>query len=322
MAERVVPELRGSRYAYWSALLRDEHNNLRTALAWALGGGDAELGLQLAGALRDFWSYEGHTAEGLAWTEQALESAMDAPPSLRAKALNTAGAMCYYRVDHQKGKRYNQEALALFRELGDDRGTAWALGFQGVQALTSPVECKEGIKLLEEALALFRKLDYKPGITQVLIGLGEVSRLDGDYERAEKAYREAIEVASKIGNKLQEVISFSNLSYVAYHQGDFERAEAIAQEAISRRMELGNISSIPQELSTLAGPLAAQGNVEKAARLLGASEALLEAMGLFIQPGDRFEAERYESAVREQLDDATFEAAWAEGQAIAFALEE
>jgi predicted ATPase/DNA-binding CsgD family transcriptional regulator len=328
LAERGTPELRGSRYAYWSALLREEHNNLRTALVWALGGGDTELGLQLAGALRDFWSYEGYTAEGLAWTEQALESTMDAPPPLRAKALNTAGAMCYYRADHKKGKRYNQEALAIFRELGDDRGTAWALGFLGVQALTSPVECKEGIKQLEEALALFRKLDYRPGITQVLIGLGEVARLDGDYERAEKAYQEAIDVASKIGNKLQEVISFSNLSYIAYHQGDFERAEAIAREAISRRMELGNISSIPQELSTLAGPLAAQGNVEKAARLLGASDALLEAMGLFIQPGDRFEAERYESAIRAQLDDATFEAAWAEGQAmsleqaIAFALEE
>ena len=328
LAERGTPELRGSRYAYWSALLREEHNNLRTALAWALGGGDAELGLQLAGALRDFWSYEGHTAEGLAWAEQALESAMDAPPSLRAKALNTAGAMCYFRADHQKGKRYNQEALVLFRELGDDRGTAWALGFLGVQALASPAECKQGIRLLEEALELFRKLGYKPGITQVLIGLGEVARLDGDYERADKAYQEAIDVAREIGNKLQEVISFSNLCYVAYHQGDYARAEAIARDGIARRMELGNISSIPQDLGTLAGPVAAQGNLEKAARLLGASDALLEAMGLFIQPGDRFEAERYESAVREQLDDATFEAAWAEGQAmsleqaIAYALEE
>ena len=67
---------------------------------------------------------------------------------------------------------------------------------------------------------------------------------------------------------------------------------------------------------------------QKAARLLGASEALLEKMGFGVQSSDLLEIERNVAATREQLDKVAFEAAWSDGramsleQAIAFALEE
>jgi tetratricopeptide (TPR) repeat protein len=303
---------------YWSALLRDEHNNLRAALKWALGGGHAELGLQLTGALRDYWFYEGRTAEGLAWTEWALDTAKDAPPALRARALNTAGLMCYDQADHKRGERYNREALALFRDLGDDHGTAWALGFLGVQALVSPAECIEGIRLLEEALALFRELDYKPGITQVLIGLGEVARLGGDYERAGKAYREAIGIAREEDDKMSEAKAFGNLSYVAQQQGEYARAAELLTRGLRLFRELGTRRYICQNLAGLAGPIVAQGYPQAAARLLGASEAFLETMVIGLQAGDRPNIERYVVTVREQLDNAAFDAAWAEGRAMSF----
>jgi predicted ATPase len=318
LAERVAPELRGSRYVYWSALLRDEHNNLRTALSWALGGGDGELGLQLAGALRDFWFYEGRTAEGLAWTEGALESAKDAPPALRARALNTAGAMCFDQADHEKGKRYNREALVLFRELGDDIGTAWALAFQGVQALASPAECKEGIRLLEEALVLFQELDYKPGITQTLIGIGEVARLDGDRERATMAYEECLAIAREEGDRMSEAKALGNLSYVAQQRGEYARAAELLTGALTLFRGLGARRYICQDFARLAGPVAAQGYPQAAARLLGASEAILDAMGSGLQPGDRPDIRRYAVAVRHQLDRGMFDAAWAEGRAMSF----
>jgi tetratricopeptide (TPR) repeat protein len=289
---------------------------LRTALAWALGGGDAELGLRLAGALRDYWHYGGYSTEGLTWTQRALKSAEDAAPDIRAQALNAAGELSWDQGDHQNGEVYNREALALYRAMGDEVGSAWALVFLGNHAMASPGECKEGIRLCEEGLALFRKFDEKAGISLALNSLGELARSDGDYERAGRAYREAIDIAREQGNKLHEAISRSNLSYVAHHQGDHKQAEAFAVEGLTLLLELENTRYIPQGLAMLAGPVAAQGNPRKAARLLGASEALLEAMGLCLQAGDRFEAERNEAAVREQLDDAAFEAAWAEGRAM------
>jgi ABC-type oligopeptide transport system substrate-binding subunit len=226
--------------------------------------------------------------------------------------------MCFDQADHKKGKRYNREALALFRELGDDTGSAWALAFGGVQALASPAECKEGIILLEEALALFRKLDYKPGITQTLIGLGEVARLDGDRVRAARACEECRAIAREEGDRMSEAKALGDLSYVAQQKREYARAAGLVTGALTLFRELGARRYICQDFARLAGPVAAQGYPRAAARLLGASEALLEAMGIGLQPGDRHDIERYLVAVREQLDEATFDAAWAEGRAMSF----
>jgi predicted ATPase len=326
LAEGVAPELPGARQQHWLVRLRDEQDNLRAALAWSLGEGEAELGLRLVGALRDFWHFGGHSAEGLGWTKRALETAKDAPSDVRARALNAAGRLASDQGDHENGVVYNRDALALYRAMGDEVGEAWALTDQSY-ALASPGECKEGIVLGEEGLELFRKLGEKAGIFAALNNLGELARLDGDYERAGRAYQEAIDIAREEGARLREAISRANLSYVAYHQGDYERAEAIILEVITLLLELEDTHYITYMPAGLAGPVAAQGNPEKAAQLLGASEALLEAMGLSLQAGDQFEVERYVSAVREQLDEATFEAAWARGramsleQAVSYALE-
>jgi tetratricopeptide (TPR) repeat protein len=226
--------------------------------------------------------------------------------------------MCFDRADDETGKRYNREALALFRELGDDTGTAWALAFQGVQALASPGECKEGMRLLEEALSLFRGLDYKPGITQALIGLGELARLDGDGERAARAYEECRAIAREEGDGMSEAKALANLAYVAQQRGEYAHAAELLTEALALRRELGARRYICQQFAQLAGPVAAQGHPQAAARLLGASEALLGAMGIGLQAGDRRDIEGYEAAVRAQLDEATFDAAWAEGRAMSF----
>jgi serine/threonine-protein kinase PknK len=327
LAERASPELGGSGYVYWWARLRDEHSNFRTALAWALGGGDAELGLQLAGALLGFWLDVGHSAEGLAWTKRALEIAMDAPPAVRARALGAAGSLSFEQVDHENGKIYHRDALVLYRAMGDEAGTARALVGLSLHALASPGECKEGIGLCEEGLELFRKLGDKRGICEALIPLGELARLDGDYERADRAYREAMDLFREEGSRLWEALALANRSYVAYQRGDYEQAEAIMLEVIAVFQELEYTRCIPVALSMLAGPVAAQRNPGKAAKLLGAAEALQETLGHRITAGDLFEIERYVAAVREQLDEATFDAVWAEGramsleQAISYALE-
>ncbi len=316
LAERAAPEMRSAGQVYWSLRLRDEHNNLRTSLAWSLGGGDAILGLRLVGALCDFWIYGGHSNEGLAWTKQALESGKDAQPEVRALALNAAGRLSWDQGDYINGKLYNRDALALYRAMGDEAGRASALIWLSSHALASPGECRAGIKMCEEGLELFRKLNDKVGIEYALNNLGELARLDGDYERAKRAYEEGLTTAREEGARLSEAISLANLSYVAHHQGDFDQAEATILEGIALLLELGNTRYIPCFLAILAGPVAALENPMKAVRLLAASETLQETLGVGLQAGDQFEIDRYVAAVSEQLDEAAFKAAWSQGRAM------
>jgi non-specific serine/threonine protein kinase len=316
LAERAERDPFGAGPGYGSARLRIEHDNLRTALAWSLGGADAELGLRLVGALRDFWYYSGHFAEAWRWTERACESAGDAPPALCAKALNAAGLLADARGDNERCNLLLREALALSREAGDRINQAWALAFTGVHLTVYPDRYGEGIALCEEGLALFRKLDHKPGIARALNFVGELARLDGDYERAQEVYEECLTIARQIGDSIREALMLGNLGCVAQHQGNYERAEALMMDSLAQLWELHLVYGIAPTLLALAGPVGAKGQAERAARLFGAGEALFEAMGVQPQPSDQFVVDRYVAAVREQLDEATFEAARAAGRAM------
>jgi hypothetical protein len=66
----------------------------------------------------------------------------------------------------------------------------------------------------------------------------------------------------------------------------------------------------------MAGATLGQGQTERAARLLGAGEALVEAIGGRIPPIDRRFYERTVAAARTALDEAAFAAALAEGRAM------
>ncbi|MBI1743115.1 hypothetical protein HYR54_08625 [Candidatus Acetothermia bacterium] len=64
LAVEAEPHLRGAEQAHWLNRLEREHENLRGALEWALGGRRGEEGLQLAGAMGRFWWIHGHLTEG------------------------------------------------------------------------------------------------------------------------------------------------------------------------------------------------------------------------------------------------------------------
>jgi non-specific serine/threonine protein kinase len=318
LAEQAGPELQGARPGYWYGRLKVEQDNLRIALAWSLedaATGDLESGLRLVCALRDFWYFYGYIAEGLKWTERTLEKAGDVPSTLRAGALNAAGMLAYYG-DHERGKISNREALALSRELGDKGNQAWALVWLGAHSAGHPEEYQAGTALCEEGLTLFRELNDKLGMAWALNMLGELARLGGDYERAGMAYEESLAISRQIGAKLRGSLTHDMLAFVAQHQGDYDRAEAIFLEGLALAQELGSKHQSAYSLALLAGPVGAKGQPKRAARLLGASEAIFEAWGVGPVAADKPELDRYLAAARAQLDEAAFKAAWAEGRAM------
>ena len=91
LAEEAERGLSGSDQAPWLARLETEHDNLRAALRWSLGGGEAELGLGLAAALWSFWYTRGHLSEGRRWLESAVFENGRLRTRAKARALGGAG---------------------------------------------------------------------------------------------------------------------------------------------------------------------------------------------------------------------------------------
>ena len=131
LAEQAEPELSGPQQISWLKRLEQEHDNLRAALSWLFDQGPAgqsnELALRLSGALAPFWEIHGYVREGWRWLEQALDESHGLRSAARAKVLIGAGALAMMRDDFAHAETLCEGGLALYRELGDRRGSATAL---------------------------------------------------------------------------------------------------------------------------------------------------------------------------------------------------
>src|SRR5262249_17481168 len=114
-------------------LLEEERENFRLALDFALRT-DPELALSLARWLMPLWQ-RGESLEGRERLSAALAGAPDASADARAWALRAAAFLAVQQSDHDVAEALGGEALALFRELGDQRGAGWALSVRASNAM-------------------------------------------------------------------------------------------------------------------------------------------------------------------------------------------
>ncbi len=313
LAERAAPEFRQSHQYHWFQRLDIEHENLRVALAWTLNHNEPELAVRLVGALGLFWIAQGYHVEGRRWVEQALPRLKEASPAFHPRFLTSAGLLAWIQSDHESSDQFYTEALRIAEQLDDKEDMAWALTF-----LSFPYwkrgDLDRAVGSVEKALTLFQELDYKPGLAQAHNMMGEIFRLSGDDERARLAYEQSLALSRETGETRRIQMICINLAYLAQHKGDYEQARSLAWDGLQTALEVNDRLQTAESLAFWAGVIGSSGEPEQAAHLFGASEAARELMGAFLQPNDEPELKRSIDYVREQLGEATFEAARTEGR--------
>src|SRR5215203_2646762 len=355
LAQEAEPELEGADQIRWMDRLEAEHDNLRAALSWALEGGQAELGLRLAGALRLFWVGRNHYREGRRWYEEGLKRGHSAPQHMRAKALVGAGFFTVSLGDLELARERFEDGLILYRQVGDRRGAANCARFLGrirfelgdweraealfeealplaresgsiretcnaLSTLSYMAACRGDVKraqaLGEESLAIAREAGDTISVAYASNYLAVTAMLGGDYERAQTLFEAALEMTQMTGNRKGQAISLNNLGLVALCQADYARAAKLSLESLRLSVELLDHQVIPWSLDALAAVCGQQGSVGRAARLWGAAEALREASGFSQPPDDKRVLEPFLETARSRLEEAAFQAAWEEGRAM------
>ena len=318
--EQMGMELRAgpTRLARFEQLEVDQ-GNIAAALEWSLGGADSELGLRLVGAIFYFWWRSGRWVEWRRWMALAPAHLDHVSEATRAATLVAMSAMDLYGIrDSEASRRHSQEALAIYRRLGDRRNIAWT-----IYSLASPAtgagiaeEYARSLALIEEAITLLRQESDLAGVANGFTNLGEYAFAYGDLVQAKAAYQESLRIAREIGDQLREHIEYQNLGNVALAEGDYDGAAALYRRSLVWARESVVTSFVLNTLACLASLLGLQGQPQRAARLMGASEALLESMGVKLQPNEQRLYDQGVAMVREQLGDETFNALRAEGQAM------
>jgi predicted ATPase/DNA-binding XRE family transcriptional regulator len=234
-------KLTGAKGEAWMDRLEREHDNLRTALGWAKDRGDVEAGLRLVGALSWFWWMRGYFGEGRNWTEDFLEKV----------ARGDLGA-----VDGARAKALLGAGMLSFGH-GD---------------------LVESIRLLEEGLAMYRRLGDQGGTAATTAMLGYVTRAQGDDERAEELSEEGLRLSRPLGDNRSAAISLNTLGHITRHRGDLARAADLFEEALALWKKLEDRRGVAYSLYNLGVAALERGDAEHALKLHEESLLLYEAL--------------------------------------------
>jgi predicted ATPase len=319
LAGQAEAELTGADQEHWLQRLEDDLHNMRAALQWSSVQGESSTAVQLAGSLWRFWYIHGHLTEGRRWLSQALAAGVARDPlmpvALRTKALTGASVLSFVQGDYPRAKAFAEQNLDLFRVLGDQRGIANTLSNMGAMAVEQG-DYTEARPLLVESLALRRSLGDTWGIAAALNNLARAFEGEGDYAQAEDLYTESLALFRDVADKSNIVNPTANLGWMTLAQGQHERARQYLSDSLRMSQELGHREGIASSLQGFAHLAAADGRPSLAARLVGVVDAIYTQSDIQLSPIERARYTRTVEAIRAQIDEAAYAAAWAEGQSM------
>ncbi len=355
--EELEPRLRGPEQIVWWDRIETERDNIRTALEWSLSGGGAQSGLRLASAMYWFWYVRGNTAEELQWIEALLTATgSDMRTPWRAKALLVLYLFLWDRGDYASVKIAIQEALDIWRELGNnwwiscalvdfgwlalyerDVDTALALfqeavnlangvddkwilanALRGLGAAIGRSDYSDARPVLEASIEIWRGIGDKVGLADALHQLGSIAHGSKDYESAARLSEESLALFRQAGFIGNVALMLINLGFTLQRQGEYAKATRLLRESLSWLSERRYRPDLARNLVALGGVAAGQNEPERATRLFGAAASIFKGIGLdmSVWPHHLVDYNEWAGAVRAELGEETYTAAFAEGQAM------
>jgi predicted ATPase/DNA-binding CsgD family transcriptional regulator len=280
-------------------------------------------------------THQGHFQAGVEHMEAALALWREAVDDRGvSQALQRLGYYLVHLGDYERAPRLCEESVAIARRLGDPLALATAL-HSSAMVVFLLCQFQQSVAFSQEAGDLCREIGYIFGIAFTLRHQGRCAAELGDLTRAAQLAQESMEVSRSLGAKRDIAESYKDLGHAALLAGDARQAIEMLHAAISMLRELRDgwlIALCLHDLAavkTLEGTRVADPHATRhrrpdqaahrfleAARLFAAAGTLREMAGIVFPLPYRAASERDLAILREQLGEARFEQAWADGRAM------
>jgi predicted ATPase len=308
LAETAEPHLRRAEQLDWLATLSAEHGNIGAAMRGALAAGEAQDAMRLAAGAAWYWWFGGHKAESNELIMAAIALPGEVTDDVRATVYGYATMFSssgrsgdQYRAEEWIHKAYEYTLLgrrrhpvwgvvaALERLLRDASAPVWepllddedpwvralARLHIGKMRIELGGDGREADTYLETALAEFRALGERWGISFALMELANRIAMRGEFAVACEHYEQAITVVTEVG-ALDDVVPMRSRQAQLYWLSGDEEASAAAMAEAQRHAERVAWPSALAELALSKMELARwRGDTEQASRQLGVATAML-----------------------------------------------
>ena len=317
LAERAYAE-RFTREEKWGLVLETEHDNLRAALD-LVRGSDSERYLGLAGALAWFWQVRSHLVEGREHLTTALAASAPQPPRrARARALWGAANTLSWQGDAAAAMPMMEEALGIWRELGDVQEVALALeGIGWAQFLggSDGAACAT----FEECLRLQREGGDPVLVNRAMVALAQVLVALHRVEEARPMASEIIAFSKTHDDRRNEHFGWHYLADCALIEGKCDQSLPLYRDSLVLAQAIGDRLEMSFEVQGVAMSLAGLGESDRAFRLAASAKAEWERIGvdLHMRFWDEL-MERYIGGARRASGEEAADRSWKEGRHLPF----
>ena len=302
----------------WNRTLAEEHDNLRSALAWSLSGPDTQRGAEIAVFLTRFWTNRtGLLDEGRRWVETALSGA-NPEPGLRRRLRNKLARLQFLLGDLRSAEatatstsdesekagddtqltmslrtlavcardigefalasRHLERILDVTRGNGDFAGASWALGGLGEMSVYQG-RLDEAMTSYRKGLAAAKKAGYRRNEAWILEGMALLEWRRGNLDSAAELTLDGLGIARDIGYDWHAGLHQFNLGLIAYSRDDFETADQLLTDGLRTVRSARVPDLLPEQLESMAAVAYDRGDVCFAATLLGAIESWCRVTG-------------------------------------------
>ncbi len=310
LAEEASAASRGADAKAALGRLEDALDELRDALDWYVDQQRADDALRLANALYRFWITKQRFEDGTVWFDRAL-AAPDGDDRLRGQALTNAGFMPFWMGQDDRAAELFEQGLEVGRRLQDAPMISQALG--GLARVALRTDVAEGRRLAREALDVSVAADDEAGRSNALHLLGVGAQIAGDLPEAREWMTQRLALVRSQGNLFLVASEAGNLSMVERQLGNLDAAESLSRESLEISESVGDRFNTPFVFSGLASIAVERGDFERAATLVGAAEAQMEAQHMAWPPDERPHYERLLADLPGAMGKAEFERVRATG---------
>ncbi|GAB3566210.1 BTAD domain-containing putative transcriptional regulator [Amycolatopsis endophytica] len=263
--EAADQRLRRADQVAWLATLTAEHDNISAAMRGALAAGEARPAMRLAAAAGWYWWLSGHRAEGMELIRAAIDLPGEVPDEIRAMVyglvvqfmssglgderlvaewihkayeIGTRNADVHpligLVVPLERMLRAPEEVIPAWESLLDNEDP-WARALArlhlGKIRIVLGHPGREADTYLETALAEFRALGERFGISFALGELAERMATRGDFAAACEYYEQAVAVVTEVGSTEDVIRLRARQAQLYWLQGEEEASAAALAEA-------------------------------------------------------------------------------------------
>jgi non-specific serine/threonine protein kinase len=211
----------------------------------------------------------------------------------------------------QEAQAFADRALHCARRSGEDWRIGVALRMSGLLA-----EGEDARRLMEEALRHLRSGEQSGAVATVLMGIAEACFAQGDVEKALRYGHEAVETARRHSHRARVAGGLTNVAAYSLAARDIDGARECVREALLTVRDMGASMNAMYSLQHAGSCAAFDGNGERAARMLGASDRLYEEFAIVRELTEQKLYDMTLDMLRSAMPEAEFARHYAEGKSL------